>query len=120
MRGIPVSNTTDDPSLGLLIGDRHEVGAPFQFDAFVAIHVVLQHTTGVTGKLYSKIQIFHYLSWLFEVVWELIRSSTLVKPSSLARTAKAGSVLILSKSENPSSSALFRYEIARSLSPCAA
>src|SRR5215831_3463444 len=103
MGRIPVANAAEDQRFGLLVRNRNQVGAPFELDVFVAVHVVLQHTTGFSGNFYGKIQIFHYLVWVLDVVCEAIRSRTLINPSSLDRTINEGSVLILSKSENPSS-----------------
>src|SRR5690242_18934564 len=108
MGRISIANSSNDQRFGLFVGDGHEIGTTFQLNVLLAIHIVFQHTAGITRQLYSKIRIFHYLFWLLDVVFEAIRSSTLVKPSSSARTANAGSIRILSKSENPSSSALLR------------
>src|SRR5262249_5400664 len=105
---ITLANAADDESLGFLVRCRDKVRAPLQLNVFLATHVVLQDVTGISSQFYGEVEIFHYLFGVLEALKAAMRSSNLRKPSSAARDLKAGSVLILSNSLNPSSKARFR------------
>src|SRR5688572_10158826 len=103
----------DDQRFALLVGNRHQVGSCLELHLLLSSHVVAENFAAGPGEFDREGEMFHYLE-------TVIVSISCTKRGSSAKMAKAGSVLIFSKSLNPSSIALYRWEIARSLSPLTA